>query len=244
LFLLIGLFKILGISYRQSYLIFLALYYFIGMIGFYLVAFRIFNDRLTAFTAYLLLMFSSLATRLFDSYIVYEFVPMVWFFYFFIAFLQDFKKHFFVGSIFTILIILTTYIPFYFIIIFFIVSICFFGFYFYCLQHIFSSLYKFIKNNKLLIFTSIIVLLLFLLPGLLMVKSCTGSEILLQSRHAASDSSNQMEVGYKTITNWGVLEDIFYSTSFPDFRRFKFAILYVPLFSYILFALGIFTHIN
>jgi len=85
-FFLILIFYKTGLSYTSSYLIFLALYYFIGLIGFYKLANHIFRHTPAAFTAYLLLMFSSLGTRLFDSYIIFTFVPMVWFFFFLTAF--------------------------------------------------------------------------------------------------------------------------------------------------------------
>jgi len=118
-FLLILLLNKAGLSFMSSYLIFLAFYYFLGMTGFYFLAKRIFRQTPMAFAAYLLLMFSSLGTRLFDSFIVGIFVPGVWFFYFLTAFTENPRKHFMLGITFTLMIIVTTYVPFYFVTVFF-----------------------------------------------------------------------------------------------------------------------------
>jgi len=83
---LILILDLIGLPYAQAYLLFLSMYYFLGMIGFYFIAKLIFNDRRSAFLAYLLLMFSSLATRPFDSYITLTVIPMIWFFFFLLSF--------------------------------------------------------------------------------------------------------------------------------------------------------------
>jgi len=125
LFFLIIFLDKLGLAYETSYLLFLAGYYFLGMVGFYLLAKRFFNNTSAAFSAYLLLMFSSLGTKIFDSYIILTFVPTVWFFFFLVAFVQAQEKRFFLGITFTTMILLTTYIPFYFLTIFLFFIFCF-----------------------------------------------------------------------------------------------------------------------
>jgi len=77
--LILVLFKV-GIPFFHSYMTFLIIYYFIGLIGFYLLSRRIFLDEKIAFAAYLLLMFSSLGTHLFYNFMILIFVPTVWFF--------------------------------------------------------------------------------------------------------------------------------------------------------------------
>jgi len=115
LFYLILLFNVLGLSYLSSYLVFLTVYYFLGMLGFFLLAQRVLKDPITAFAAYLLLMFSSLGTRLFDSYIVLTLIPMIWFCYFLISFSLQQEKCYFLGITLTLMILATTYVPFYFL---------------------------------------------------------------------------------------------------------------------------------
>ena len=104
-----------GISYQHSYLFFLAGYYFLGLLGFYLLTRLLFENRALAFLSFLLLMFSSLGTLLFCSFIILEFVPMVYFFYFLTAFLRAPQKPSFLGACFCLMILLSTYIPLYFL---------------------------------------------------------------------------------------------------------------------------------
>ena len=87
----------MGIPYTLSYLWFLAAYYWSGMVAFYLLAMRIYHDRFIAYAGYLMLLFSALGTRLFDSYMMLVTVPLIWFFYFLVAFTQTPRKHFFLG---------------------------------------------------------------------------------------------------------------------------------------------------
>src|SRR5258708_29882001 len=82
-YLTILIFKSIGIPYTLSYLWFLAGYYWSGMLAFYLLAMRIYHDRFIAYAGYLILLFSALGTRLFDSYMLLVTVPLIWFFYFF-----------------------------------------------------------------------------------------------------------------------------------------------------------------
>ncbi|MDP8212823.1 MAG: hypothetical protein P9X22_05995 [Candidatus Zapsychrus exili] len=108
----------LGMPYVNSYLLFLAGYYFLGVLGFYLLAKQMFKDSNIAFLAYILLLFSSLGTKAFESYILLVSVPTIWFFFFLFAFTQKQNKFHFLGIIFSLMIILITYIPFYFITVF------------------------------------------------------------------------------------------------------------------------------
>jgi len=80
----------IGFGFDSAYLIWITLYYFLGMIGFYLIAKHLFRNKTAAFLAFLILMFSSLGTRLFDSYINLVIVPMIWFF----SFLSRFRFYF------------------------------------------------------------------------------------------------------------------------------------------------------
>ena len=121
-FLIIVLQK-LGLSFLHAYLSFLAFYFFLGTLGFYGVAKQIFKDSLSAFVAFLFILFSSLGTRIFDSYIILTFTPLMWFFYFLVGFFQTSpderskQKFCFTGGVFTLMILFNTYLPFYFAVI-------------------------------------------------------------------------------------------------------------------------------
>ena len=117
------------IPFRFTYLSFLALYYFLGVVGFYLLALRIFQNKTVALVTYLLFMFSSIGTRMFDSYFLLVVIPMIWFFYFLVSFACHQKRHLFIGIIFTLMILATTYVPFFFINILLTFILCYSIFY-------------------------------------------------------------------------------------------------------------------
>ncbi len=236
----------IGLPHLTSYLIFLASYYFIGMSGFYLLAKRLYQNVYVAYVSCGLLLFSSLGTRLFDSYMLLITVPLIWFFYYLVAFTQNLKRLYFVGLIFSLMILLTTYIPFYFLTIFLTFLFCFVLTYFFKVKEILSRYIQFFKGQKIFVLVCLVFLLASLVPGLMFfneVKS-TG-ELSLPQRHSyAQSETGAIEVGLETITSWGMLEDIIYSSVFTDFRKFKFAIIYIPIFGFLVFFAGVFTKVS
>ncbi len=247
----------LGISYKYGYFIFLALYFFLGMIGFYKLAKVILKDAKIAYVAYLLLMFSSLGTRLFDSYILLTFIPMVWFFYFLIAFSQETKKHQLLGLVFCLMLLFTTYIPFYFITIFITFCVCFGVFFFREFPLIIERYRKFINVNKFLVFLCATIFLLSLIPGALFFLDGQKGDIAMPMRNYQYSQQNiatqglenegrenVLSVNIKTVTQWGIEEDLAFSEYFGNVKDFNFAIIYIPIFAYIVFLLGMTTRVN
>jgi len=248
---LIIILKKTGLSFRFAYLFFLGFYYFIGMIGFYLTANRIFQDKKIAYIAYLLLMFSSLGTRLFDSYLILTVTPLMWFFYFLISFAVSPKRCSLLGITFTLMILFTTYIPFYFINIVFSLLICFVLYYGKEFIYLFRQMIHFLKKNKIFAAICLICFICSLIPGVLFFAEGWEGELIIPERRSMAFSEEQavreghaIEVDLKTVESWGMLEDIVYSTAFPDFRNFKFAIVYIPIFSFLVLFLGLPFRIN
>jgi len=243
-FYLILLMNFLGIPLKISCNLFLCFYFFSGMVGFYLICKHVIKNTTMSFVAYLLLMFSSLGTRIFDSYIVLTLVPMIWFFYFLVAFSKKPERHNFLGIIFTLMILFTTYIPFYFVTIVMIFFIFYCIFYFSNFIKILLSTFRFIKHNKLFSGISVFLLIVSLLPGLLFFGETKRGEIVMPLRHYSSEDKNEIAVDIKTVSKWGIEEDFVYSSTFNDFRQFKFAIFYLPICGYVLLFMGLFTRLK
>ncbi len=243
-FLLILLFYKMSGAYLASYLAFLAVYYFVGMYGFYKLAQVIFQEDRCAFLAFLLLMFSSLGTRLFDSYILYFFVPGVWFFYFLLAFIRSWKTYAFLGMSFTVMLVLTTYIPFYFINVFLTFVACCLLFYARSLRACIAGTWAFVRQHKALAAVCFLVVTASALPGALIVKEGGSNNFVLPHRHYTSSATNTMQVGIDTIKSWGMLEDLVYSWAYRDLSRFKFAVVYIPIMAWILWLLGLFNPVK
>lgn len=235
--------KLMGVPFSLAYLWSLGGYYWSGMIAFYLLAMRIYNNRFIAYGGYLILMFSALGTRIFDSYMMLVTVPLIWFFYFLTAFSQTPKKHFFLGMMLSFMILASTYIPFYFLIILSLFLMLFFTIYFDQVPEIIRRYLKFIKENKMLVLASSIVLVLSFLPIVIFFHDSAHGQMVLPVRHGNAGVGHTLTVPHQTL-DWGAVEDLFYSFYFSDLRLFKFAVVYVPFFSIVVLILGLIGRIS
>jgi hypothetical protein len=227
----------------QAYLAFLATYFFIGMIGYFKLVSLVLGDKRFALLAYVLLMFSSLGTRLFDSYILLTFIPMVWFFYFLAAFSMQGKKHQFLGMLLTTMILFTTYLPFYFITV--LISFILFYAVFYLKPFITQIMiwFRFIKQHKIFVLICVLFFAVSLLPGIELFKQAQNGEFVLAYRHSTLQTQNTIEVDPEW-KKWSGMEDIAYSFYFSNLKKFNFAIIYLPVFCYLIFMLGIIIKLN
>ena len=211
---LIPLFDFLGLTYTRAYLAYLAVYYLIGLIGFYLLANRLFGDRKIAFAAYALLLFSALGTRLFDSYIVLMCVPMAWFFYFLTAFTQNPQRRYLLGMTFALMNVMTTYIPFYFITVLLLFLACFVVVYARDLSKIFVRYFAFLKNNKIFMVFCIVAFLCACAPGFIFFKDSRKGEFVLPSRYSGASVDSALAVGNQMTNPWSFAEEVMYSSFF------------------------------
>lgn len=244
LYLVIILFNKCGFSYIQSYMFFLGSYYLLGMAGFYLLAHRLCQSKPAAFLAYMLLLFSSLGTRMFDSYILLVIVPMIWFFYFLVSFAASPKRHHFWGIVFTVMVLLTTYIPFYFFTILITFLVTFLLFYGNRLRPIWGAWSAFFKSSRLLVICGLASVMLSVSPYWFFYRDLQRGELILPERHSESSLDIEIGVGEKTVTKWGIEEDLAFATHFQDYRDFEFAIMYVSIFGFIILTLIAFTNVT
>lgn len=248
LILFILVFNTLGIPYTISYLLFLVLYFFLGMLGFYLLAKHVLNSELFGFLAFSLLLFTALGTRIFDSYFLLVFIPMSWFFYFLYIFSKRPQVYSFLGIVFTTMVLLVTYLPFYFLTILWIVVLMFFIFYFKEVGTILKRYLDFAMMHKMLCAFAAVVLLMSTYPAISFFKETKKGEIVLPMRNAAAkvvkEDANVIEVGTKVVKEWAIEEDLAFSQYFSNYKDMKFAILYVPIFVYVLFLCGLWVKVS
>ena len=233
-----------GLSFTHAYLTFWAFYLFLGLVGFFLLSKRLFNDTRIAYASYLLLMFSSLGTRLFDSYILIVFIPMVWFFYFLVAFSQKCERYAFLGITMTTMILFTTYVPFYFVTIVLAFLLCWPLIYFRNLKELGRRYITFLKNNKMFVGVCLVILTLSCIPSLLFFQEAREGEFVLPARHFASESKNVLSVHIDSITQGGVAVPNLLDNILVNLQNFKPGILYIPLFAYLILVFGIITRMN
>lgn len=243
---LIVILNSVGVPYDTAYRLFLVFYYFLGMTGFYLLAKRIWANKTVAFTAYLLLTFSALGTRMFDSYILFMFIAMVWFFYFLVAFTQKPDRKSLLGLIFSLMILATTYIPFYFLVIAATFVLTFAVVYVTEMKNILRRYWEFIVRNKAFTALCILILLLTMLVPLFFYQEAGRGEFVLPMRNAGHGQSHVLSVSMEAITWWGIVEDLLFSSYFlfSNLSNFQSAVFYIPLFAYVLFLAGVITTMN
>ena len=228
----------------MAYFIFLGLYYCLGMFGFYRVALYLFKDQRVAFTAFLLLLFSSLSSVLFNSFMMLIFTPGVWFFYFLLAFSAQPKKHLFLGLTFCLMVILTTYLPFYFVTIFLVFLVFYVLFYFRDFQVILKRYGRFIQGHKVFVILCTAAVLVSLLPGILFYVDSARDEFVLPMRHGNTATEHVIGVSPQTTLQGGVIAVNFKTDLFAHLNKIQLGTLYVPVFAFVLFLLGVVTRMN
>jgi len=235
----IPLFNHLGIPLYFSFIIYMFIYYFVGLVGFFLLVRRLLNIRL-AYLAFVLLMFSSLGVAIFQQLqILLLYVPAMWFFFFFVGFAQTTQKKYLLGMTFSLMLIATTYLPFYFMTIFLSFMVLFILLYFRESLKIFQQWVRFFKKDKLTVAFCALGLSLSLIPPLMWYMEAQDSQYVMDiKRHGSSDKHTatlSLEgISYSSITTEASLVEVF---SDLDLGNLQFS--YVSLFVYLLLLLSI-----
>lgn len=234
-----------GCPYRFVYLWSMAGYYFLGVAGFYLLAVRLYKHRPAAFAGAMVLLFSALGTRIFDSYMVLVDTPLLWFFYFLVVFAADWSVWAFLGLTLTAAVLLTTYIPLYFITFLFVFVLAFVLLYHRQVPLLAAGFVRFTRAHAVAVLLCAAFLVLAVAPSLMFLKHASEGNLALPGRHyQATVVSNPLEVAYKIAASWGILEDVFYSGYFANLKHIKFAVVYIPIFAFIVLGMGLFNRLT
>ncbi len=239
------IFSKMGIPLYLSFLYYAMLYYLVGVIGFYFLAKRIFQDKNLAWMSFVLLLFSSVGFTVFNNFcITLLFVPVIWFFYFLVAFGQEPRKHFLLGLTFSTMIILITYMPFYFLTIWaaFVlgVGVLFPGQF----VKIISKSFQFFKENKFLTIICLFSFILSAVPGWQWNKEASRGEYVLSWRHEGSPVEHSAGVNIGTINAGGVVGPVTFQGLFSDLDKSQHLMFYISIFVYIVLLLSIINNLN
>jgi len=233
-----------GVPFTQAYLSFLAFYYFLGAMGFYFLCRLLLKDFLYSYCGFLLLLFSSLTGLLFNSFVVLVFTPMIWFFYHSVSFYQNPSKGHALGITFCLMLLVSTYIPFYFLTIFIIFAFCFILFYFKLIPNVVKVFYSFCKENKGFVILCILFVLLASLPGALFYIDGGKGEYVLPSRHGTAEVDHALVVARQNTAKGGIVAFSFMDELFGRPKDMVLGLFYYPIFIHILFLFSIFIAIN
>ena len=235
----------LGLSYWNVFAAFITFYFFLGMVGFYKLALEISKDKNSALLAFVFLSFSSLGTRVFDSYVMMFMAPTIWFFYFLFVFGRTMQKYALGGMAFCVMLLMTTYIPFYFIVIALTFALFFILIFPKESKDFLLRLIRFAFNNPFFFLLCLTGVVVSCVPGLMFFKQAGQGDFAMPLRHFDSVAQNVLSVKSDVTTYWAIPEDLLYSLFYlEDLRLFDFAVFYVPVLSVIFLIIGLVTPLD
>lgn len=231
----------LGINFYLAYSIFLAAYFFAGIAAFYALARRLSGDMRAATIAALLLMFSSLSTELFSSYLILMIVPGICFFYCVTAFIQTPSRVFLLGATCAAMTLLITYIPFFFLAIVMIAGACFLITYANVLPATLSGAMAFFGKNKMFAGICAVLVGVSLVPGLLCWNMFKQKESVIYHRQEAD---NTIVVPIKVVNEGGVIAPLLVDNMTEGLNEKRPGDFYVSLFAVLIVLSGAFTMVR
>jgi hypothetical protein len=226
--LLIVALKWCGVSSTAAYLAFIGAYYFLSAWGFYRITRLLLADIFAAFTAYVLLLFSSWGCEIFYNYIIILFAPLVWFFYFLLCFFRRPQKAPFLGMCFCAGLLLTTYIPFLFLIILAIFIFFFVCFYGSDLAGLLKRWFGFFRENKIFSLFCAAFLVIACIPGFAFYLESKGGEYVLPNRHSGASASSAVAVGLENAVSGDLISHGYFDRLFDDHANIDMGDIYVP----------------
>jgi hypothetical protein len=232
-----------GLSFVLSYRLFLVMYFFLGVAGFYALARRLLNDHLAAFSAALVLLFSCIGAGIFESYIVLEIVPFIWFFFFLVSFIQEPEEFALLGAVFCLMIINITYIPFYFYTIFLVLGVCV-GVFNPAVSYVYPEIKRFIISRKIFLCLCALLLAASFVPGILWYHQAGRGEDLTMQRHTGSHNINSATVGLNKVNEGGIVPDFIFDRQFANLDKVGLHEFYLSLFVYLMLFAGMWERLN
>ena len=255
---LIALLKVLGLPYNIAFIIYMAVYFFTGCLGFYFLVKRLLKDRRMAYLGFIALMFSSLGVAMFTQLTFLEIViPAIWFFYFLIAFAQEPKAGNFLGLNLTVMMILSGYLPFYFLTGFGVFALLAVMIFPQAAVHFIKTKIRFLQTHKRLALLCALGIVISAGPLLAYKMLDAGGDAVSPGRHCQYTSAqecydrtmnHQGGMLYEEIARSGGLGerlDVGYLFAHLDKMTYgSDSLFFVPLWIYVLLALSIFLRLE
>ncbi|MDP8266375.1 MAG: YfhO family protein [Candidatus Aceula meridiana] len=240
----------IGISYYFSYLYTNVIFFFFGMMGFYSFAKAFLKDNLGAYLSFLMMFFAMQCVFENFATISIIYVPMVWFFYCWLRLCETQKPKFFVGLIFCLMVIASSYFPPYWLMVFFFVIFTTFVCDFKFAVNSVASMVTFSKKNFILIFVCFSLLGVTLVPVWRAFAMSKNKEVVFHDRHPQGEDALSKKGGEMNPDE--LLSDSFDSKSFLSqhfsnnlyFRGWWSDYILIPFFVVIIFLLGAFNRIT
>ncbi len=234
----------------HSFLYTIVIYFLIGQMGFYFLARTLLKDSQAAYIAFLFSLFSStgmLQIAQFNMLLTY--VPAIWFFYFLARFCQQWDRTSWIGMIFTLMLIVQAYLPFYFITVLALVVLIFVLINPGHSKTILVGFFRFGRRYAVLVSLTIVTLVFSLIPAYLAYHSTVTHEVVLPWRQNTVDvfTKGATFAQYKRTTEGGLssrmsLDDLFSNLDQLVYGNDGF--FYVSGFAFLILLMGALNQIN
>jgi len=237
----------LGVPFSLAYFTYTIIYHFLGVVGLYYLAKRLFKDTLLAYVAALLMLFSATGLAIFINYCeVVLLVPGIWFFYFWLAFTQTQEKRHFLGGTFCLMIIMTTYMPFYFVMVFIFFIFSYAAIYLKDIKGHLRRYFNFLKAHKWLTGFCVFALLLSIAPGAIWYLETNSGEMIYPHRQGGTDVGSFVVAGKKMINVGGIAGLVIFRKLFSGlaYQANSIGHFFLSVFIYLIVLLSFFTRIN
>jgi hypothetical protein len=237
----VRLLELLGLPFFLSYFIYSIGYCFLGLVGFFLLTRRVTGHETASYAAMVLLMFSNLGTNIFDDILVILlFVPMAWFFYFVVRFLSEPDDVGWVGITFTLMILVSTYIPTMFLTVLLCVLAVFALVFPERWIPVVRKVWRFCLTKPWMVVGSAVCLAFCALPGLIWIIHNLSGEYVAAWRGAVNAVSLSME----KINQGGLASRRSVLDLFSNLDVVNPGECYVPIFAFIIVLLGAILRFN
>ena len=244
-----------GITYYHAFLAFIIVYFFVGMLGFYLLARQLLKNELFAFLAYTLLLFSGLGAMVFNQFLaILLFCPTVWFFFFLLRFGESPERKYVLGLTFALITMAGSYYPFYFLTLLLILVGCFALLNHQTLLLLLRQGITFIRNHRRTSLICLVALILGLQPLVFYWLRDRTPEIVSPARHQISCiqsvdkcfQGSRLDLVDATIPA-SLAERFNINRPFSNLAEQDFYsddMFYLPFLTYLLIALSLFTPVS
>ena len=241
-----GLFAALGVPRPVAFLLYCFVYYQVGILGFLLLARRFLKDSWLAVAAAVALMFSSLTFPIFDNYCINLIVvPVIWFFYFVLAFAQQPQRRFFLGMIFALAVIAITYMPFYFVTVMIPFVVGMLLLFAKETWEFLASLLRFMRAHKMFCGLCVGFLILALIPGLIWYLDSGRGDMILNWRHENAGDDHTASMSLQIIQSSSAREFMSWRVLFPGREYYlQHIVFFVSCFLPVILLLSVVNRIR
>jgi len=237
----------LGLGYSAAYFCFAVSYFFLGVVGFYLIAQRLLNSRILGFAGFLLLLFSSIGINVFYNFcVIVLFVPLIWFFFFLIDLNDQPNKQNFLGLTFTLMLIMTTYMPFYFLTVFLAFLILFVILFPSAMKRIILKTLSFVKMHWIFSGLCLAAVGASVLPGVFWFLEAGSGELAFDQRQSQSGIDNIATLGFDMISLGTIVGPLTIRRLFSGIahQSNQLSYFYLSVFIYPVLLLSLINKIN